>query len=174
MKRVLRPLGHFILDAALHHLAAVRRGDVHDVTELLREGDASCHADYRVSVAHMLYASLRPDHPGLRRMSLFGSSLRAEATPASDIDLVVHVASHDDPLVRVMQRLARELSRGFHELVPDLPPDFGLLDLHFVDDEDVETGRGFASVLTGRHEPGMRLGRQAPLLRTMRNPLASS
>lgn len=173
MRQALRPLGQFILDAALHHLAAVRRSEPPEIAARLRSGDASCHADYRVSVAHMLHAALRPDYPGLRAMKLFGSSLRAEAKPTSDVDLVVHVASHKDPLVRGMERLSRELGRGFQTMVPGLPRDFELLDLHFVDDADVAAGRGYASVLSGRHEPALRLGHQPVLPGVRRNPSSS-
>lgn len=168
----LRSAGSFILDAALHHMAAIHRTDIASVLADLRAGDGKRHADYRVSVAHMLHAALKPDHPDLRAMKVFGSSLGDHVNPSSDIDLVVHVAHRDSEIVVAITALGVELAQAFRDLIdPSLPDDFELLDLHFVDDHDVAQQRGFAAALTSIHRPGLRLG--SHLAGTMRNPALS-
>lgn len=169
----LRSAGPFILDAALHHMAAIHRTDIQEVLTSLRHGDRKRHADYRISIAHMLHAALKPDHPDLRDMKVFGSSLGDEVNPHSDIDLVIHVARKDSEVVDAITTLGTELAGAFQDLIdPTLPDDFELLDLHFVDDRDVSHRRGFAAALTSLHRPGLRLGGHLRGV-VMRNPSRS-
>lgn len=157
MRTALRPRGHFILAAALQQVAVALRVEVSEVVRQLREGDGRSHADIRVAIARLVDAALHPGHPELRAIRLFGSSCDAEAKVGSDIDLVVHVTDKSAAVLSTLDALDREISRAFRQLVDGLPPGFRLFDIHVVDDSDVRARRGYSSVLTSVHAPGLRL-----------------
>lgn len=157
MPSAYRARGAFIFEAALQHEATRRRTSLERLLETLLAGDATAHADLRVSLARMLHLALRP-HPDVRSLNVFGSSLQ-EARPASDLDLLVHVADPDCPVVRALQRLNREISSAYRARFGRLVPrDFELLQVHVVTDAEVAAREGFAAILSSIHEERLCLG----------------
>lgn len=156
---VLRPTGAFILETALHHLAARQRTSESRLQSHLRKGDPGLHAQFRLVTARMLYMALDPGQKELRSMHVFGSSVGDEARPTSDIDLLVHVEDPNGRLVRKLHELGEELSQAYREMMATrLPEAFALLSVHVVTDEQVRQRTGLASVITSLHLERYRLG----------------
>ncbi len=157
--RVLRPTGAFVLQSALHYLAARQRTTEGRLQSLLRDGDPVLHARFRLAIARMLYIALQPGLKELRSLHVFGSSVDDEARPTSDLDLLVHVADPDGPLVQTLAELDAEVSQAYLEIMEDtVPPAFSLLSVHVVTDEQVERRHGVASILSSIHLQRYRLG----------------
>lgn len=100
---------------------------------------------WRTRMAESIAARLDPQRFGVRALYLIGSTKNATAGPASDLDLIVHFAGTDE------QR--RELERWFEGWSLSLSEiNFlrtgyrteGLLDVHFVTDEDIARRTSFA------------------------------
>lgn len=157
--RVLRPTGAFVLQSALHYLAARQRTTEERLQALLRKGDPALHAQFRLAIARMLYIALHPEQEDLRSMHVFGSSVDHEARPTSDLDLLVHAADPNGPLVQALHELDGELSQAYREIMGDkVPPTFSLLSVHVVTDEQVRHRHGIASILSSIHMQRYRLG----------------
>lgn len=62
---------------------------------------------------------------GVAELSLFGSALRADFGPESDVDLLVSFQPDAEPTFLTLARLQRELAAAFHRNV-DLVPKDGL------------------------------------------------
>lgn len=100
---------------------------------------------WRFHMAERIAAELDPDHFGVKGMYLFGSSGNATAGPGSDIDLLIHFQGDET------QR--KELSRwleGWSLCLAEINylktgyTSAGLLDVHFVTDEDIANKTAFA------------------------------
>jgi predicted nucleotidyltransferase len=156
---VLRPTGAFILQSAIHYLAARQRTTEERLLGRLRDGEGELHAQFRLAIARMLYIALHPEQEELRSLHVFGSSVDQDARPASDLDLLVHVADPHCPLIQELHELDEEISQAYRELMQDkVPPSFSLLSIHVVTDDQVERRHGLASILSSIHMQRYRLG----------------
>ncbi|NLY75588.1 MAG: pyruvate, phosphate dikinase [Firmicutes bacterium] len=100
---------------------------------------------WRFHMAERIAAELDPDYFGVKGMYLFGSACNATAGPGSDIDLLIHFQGNET------QR--RELSKwldGWSLCLAEINylktgyASPGLLDVHFITDEDIANKTSFA------------------------------
>ena len=103
---------------------------------------------------------------GVKNFYIFGSSKNANAGPASDIDLLIHVEENAD-----IEKLNLWFD-GWSQCLSELNylktgyTSEGLLDIHYVTDEDIEKRTSFASkigAITDPASPG-RCGVRCPLV----------
>jgi hypothetical protein len=142
--RVLRVLLNSDLDVGLGVLAAPGSGDDPDIARLGTgvAGPASeSHWTWRTRMAERLAASLD-----------------AHAGPASDIDLLVHVRA-DDAQRRQLEAWLDGWSRSLAETNylrtgHELP---GLLDVHFITDDDIARRTSFAAKIGAVTDPAREL-----------------
>jgi hypothetical protein len=104
------------------------------------------HWRWRLRMAERIAATLDPQRFGVRALYVFGSTKNATAGPASDIDLLVHVAGTDEQraaLERWLEGWSLCLSE-MNFLRTGRQTD-GLLDVHFVTDEDIARRTSWAA-----------------------------
>jgi hypothetical protein len=97
-------------------------------------------------MAQRVAALIEPGRFGVKAAYLFGSTKNGTAGPASDIDLLLHVDAEDarrealaawlDGWSRALAEM-NELRTGYHTE--------GLLDVHYVTDQDITNGSSFAA-----------------------------
>jgi pyruvate,water dikinase len=113
---------------------------------------------WRMRVARDIAAQIDPQRFGLVAMYVIGSTKNATAGPSSDLDLLLHV--------RGTPRQRRELELWLDGWGLGLTAqghrggagrDPGLLDLHFVSDEDIRAGVGFAAKIGAVTDAAQRL-----------------
>jgi predicted nucleotidyltransferase len=159
--RVLRVLLNSDLDVGLGVLAAPGSGDDPDVARLGSgvAGTASeSHWTWRTRMAERLAASLDVQRFGVVGLYLIGSTKNATAGPASDIDLLVHVRA-DDAQRRQLEAWLDGWSRSLAETNylrtgHELP---GLLDVHFITDDDIARRTSFAAKIGAVTDPAREL-----------------
>ncbi len=117
---------------------------------------------WRHRVAEYIASQLDPSKFGVKSVYLIGSTKNATAGPRSDIDLVVHFSGTQE------QKLLLETWLDGWSLCLDelnyMRTGFktgGLLDVHYVDDEEVTTRSGIASKIDAITDPA----RPLPLMR---------
>ena len=94
---------------------------------------------------------------GVRGFYIFGSSKNTNAGPASDIDLLIHIAEDAD--VDMLNLCFDGWSQCLSELnyLKTGYTSDGLLDLHYVTDEDIEKRTSFASKIGAITDPAKQL-----------------
>lgn len=107
---------------------------------------ADDHWRWRLRFAERIASCLDPARFGVKAVYVFGSTKNATAGPGSDIDLIVHVDGTDEQR-RALERWLEGWSLCLAEinyLRTGYPTD-GLLDVHYVTDEDVKEQRSYAA-----------------------------
>ncbi|MFU8842235.1 MAG: nucleotidyltransferase domain-containing protein [Bacteroidales bacterium] len=106
------------------------------------------HWIWRKKMAEIIVSKMDFEKFGVKGVYLIGSTKTAEAGPASDIDLLIHIS--DEPLLRIqliawMEGWSLCLSEmnyektGYHT--------DGLLDIHLVTDEDIKKKTSYAVMI---------------------------
>ncbi len=114
----------------------------YDNTELMPSG----HWKWRYNMAEVIAGSIMPGEFGVKAIYIFGSSKNASAGPGSDIDMLVHIDENSSELEMLKTWLdgwSRCLSVTNY-LRTGYKTD-GLLDVHFVTDEDIKNKNSYAS-----------------------------
>lgn len=94
---------------------------------------------------------------GVKNFYIFGSSKNANAGPASDIDLLIHIEEKAD-----IEKLNLWFD-GWSQCLSELNylktgySSDGLLDIHYVTDEDIEKRTSFASKIGAITDPAKQL-----------------
>ncbi len=160
--RVLRVLMNAEEDEAIAYLtdpdSLVRELD-HPTEPSPRHGVAvEAPWRWRLRMAKELAAQLDASRFGLVALYLFGSTKNATAGPGSDIDLLLHVRGNPDQR-RDLELWLEGWSRCLAELnfLATGHRSAGLLDLHFVTDDDVHLGAGFAARIGAVTDAAQRL-----------------
>jgi hypothetical protein len=144
---VLRILMNGDLDEAVGLLATpVAGGETARGTEPVVEARPEDHWRWRLRMAQRIAVLIDPKRFGVKAVYLIGSTKNGTAGPASDIDLLLHVETEDarraelavwlDGWSRALAEM-NELRTGYHT--------DGLLDAHYVTDEDIANGSSFAA-----------------------------
>jgi pyruvate, water dikinase len=114
--------------------------------EEIREKKDDSHWRWRLICAERLATQLDPDRFGVKALYLFGSTKNATAGPQSDIDLLVHfegTESQQKDLMSWLEGWSVSLGEMNYLRTGFKTPD-GLLDIHFVTDEDIKKRTSFA------------------------------
>jgi hypothetical protein len=145
--RVLRILMNGDLDEAVDLLATpLAAGEAVRGTEPVAPSRPEDHWRWRLRMAQRIAALIDPKRFGVKAAYVIGSTKNGTAGPASDIDLLLHVEAQDarrealavwlDGWSRALAEM-NELRTGYHA--------DGLLDVHYVTDEDIAVGSSFAA-----------------------------
>jgi hypothetical protein len=116
------------------------------------------HWRWRLRFAEALAAELDPAQFGVRGLYLFGSTKNGTAGPASDIDVLVHFGG-DEEQERALRAWLDGWSRCLSE-INFLRTGYrteGLLDLHFVTDQDIADRTSYAVKIGAVTDPARRL-----------------
>lgn len=120
--------------------------------------ETSDHWKWRLHMAENIALQLDPDRFGVHAVYVFGSTKNATAGPGSDIDLLIHVRANPEQLesLRIwLEGWSLSLSE-MNYLRTGYRTD-GLLDVHFVTDEDIENRTSYASKIGAVTDPARKL-----------------
>jgi hypothetical protein len=165
--RVLRVLMNAELDEAVGIFDAPRREPVEEVEagDTMVAVPVEAHWRWRLRMAEQLAADLDPGRFGVKALYVFGSVKNATAGPGSDVDLLIHDAGAG-PTREALDLWLEGWSRSLAEM-NFLRTGYrteGLLDLHYVTDEDIATQTSYAAkidAVTDAARP-LRLGQREP------------
>jgi pyruvate,water dikinase len=146
--RVLRVLMNGDLDEAVGLLAHPSASGEAQLAPAAASSEAAAddHWRWRLRMAQQLAGSLDPVRFGVKAAYVLGSTKNATAGPASDIDLILHV----EPGAARRRELEAWLE-GWSQALAEMNylrtgySKSGLLDVHFVTDEDIAGGSSFAA-----------------------------
>jgi hypothetical protein len=169
-ERVLRILMNADLDEAVGIFDVPRAAAVEAPVsaDMMVAVPTEAHWRWRLRMAEQIAADLDPDRFGVKSIYVFGSVKNATAGPSSDIDLLIH----DEGAGRKREELDLWLDGWSRSLAETnyLRTGYtneGLLDVHYVTDEDIEKQTSYAvkiDAVTDAARP-LRLGqrtREAP------------
>ncbi len=126
------------------------------------EWQPSNYWQWRYRMAEKIASLIPSEKFGVKALYIFGSSKNANAGPGSDIDLLIHI---DDSTADI-EKLDLWFD-GWSKCLAELNylktgyESDGLLDLHYITDEDIEKRTSFASKIGAITDPAkqLRLGR---------------
>jgi hypothetical protein len=158
---VLKILMNADLDRALGMLAPPQTAAERAEAKRRGKGDGAAPEDHwrwRAQMAERIAAAVDPKAFGVRDMWLFGSSKNGNAGPASDIDLLVHV--DEDSAKRAKLEMWLEgwsLCLSEMNFLRTGARTEGLLDVHFLTDEELARGSSFAAKIGAVTDPARPL-----------------
>ena len=153
-----RAVGYFAPSEALMHAGGARRRTTEQTVE--------DHWRWRLRMAEQVAAQLDAPRFGVRALYVFGSTKNATAGPASDIDLLFHLDGHGADRQAELEAWLRGWSLCLSE-VNFLRTGYrtdGLLDVHYVTDEDIVQKRSFAAKIGAVTDPARPLAIGPPAL----------
>jgi len=127
-----------------------------DTSEYI-EWQPSNYWQWRYKMAEKMAELIPAEKFGVKAFYIFGSSKNANAGPASDIDLLIHI---DESADREKLNLWFD---GWSQCLSELNylktgyTSEGLLDIHYVTDEDIEKRTSFASKIGAITDPAKQL-----------------
>lgn len=156
---ILRVLMNADLQEAVAVLASPTDTQLFPIEQ--REKPAISRDDYwrwRLHMTEKLAAAIDAKHFGVKGFYLFGSTKNATAKPSSDIDILVHFDGSDEQkkaLIHWLEGWSLSLAemnylRTGYKLT-------GLLDLHFVSDDDIAQKKGYAAKINAVTDPARPL-----------------
>jgi hypothetical protein len=122
------------------------------------------HWQWRLQMVEEMAALLDPDRFGVKALYLFGSTKNATAGPESDIDLLVHFRGSETQRQELSAWLeAWSLCLGQFNYLRTGRKSAGLLDVHFISDEDVRNRTSYASKINATTDAArpLKMGRAA-------------
>jgi hypothetical protein len=116
------------------------------------------HWRWRLQMAERIAATIDAARFGVKALYVFGSTKNATAGPASDVDLLVHVAGSVDQIEDLRQWFDG-WSRALDEMnfLRTGQRTGGLLDVHFVTDEDIARQTSYAAKIGAATDPARPL-----------------
>jgi pyruvate,water dikinase len=127
-----------------------------DTSEYI-EWQPSNYWQWRYKMAEKMAELIPAEKFGVKGFYIFGSSKNANAGPASDIDLLIHIEENTD-----REKLNLWFD-GWSQCLSELNylktgyTSEGLLDIHYVTDEDIEKRTSFASKIGAITDPAKQL-----------------
>jgi hypothetical protein len=147
-ERVLRILMNADLDEAVGIFDAPRTAPVEAPVsaDMMVAVPAEAHWRWRLRMAEQIAADIDADRFGVKSLYLFGSVKNATAGPSSDVDILIHDEGSESKR-RELDLWLDGWSRSLAEtnyLRTGYKTD-GLLDVHYVTDEDIEKQTSYAA-----------------------------
>jgi hypothetical protein len=147
-ERVLRILMNADLDEAVGIFDVPRSGpvDAPVSADMMVAVPAEAHWRWRLRMVERIAKDLDPDRFGVKSLYLFGSVKNATAGPSSDIDLLVHDEGFG-PKRKELDLWLDGWSRSLAETnyLRTGYKSAGLLDVHYVTDDDIEKQTSYAA-----------------------------
>lgn len=134
-----------ILARALGAAAAREGQDSPGFLASLRAGDSATHSAFRYALAQEFCRYVSGLGSTFRAVYVYGSTMDGRTRPSSDVDIIAWVSRKSDIVESLLLRLDRLLTEGYRTLTRASLR--RLFDIHLVDDEDVELGRDYGSVI---------------------------
>lgn len=157
--RVVRVLANAEIGRAIALLARPRpTEDRVDWQDQYLEEHPENHWQWRLRMAEQIGRDLDPERFGVHALYVFGSVKNANAGPASDLDLIVHVdgdEAHEAALALWLEGWSRALAE-INYLRTGCRVE-GLLDVHYLRDADLEAGTPLAARVRAVTDPARRL-----------------
>ncbi|MBP2681699.1 MAG: phosphoenolpyruvate synthase, partial [Candidatus Krumholzibacteriota bacterium] len=145
--QILRVLMNADLDEAVGVLDTPTEGVPQDDTQRYRvEATREDHWRWRLRMAEVIAQNLDPARFGVRAFYVFGSTKNTTAGPGSDVDIIVHFTGSEeqrDALTLWLEGWSRSLAE-VNYLRTGYRMD-GLLDVHYVTDDDIARRTSFAA-----------------------------
>jgi len=112
----------------------------------LRAGDPGAHSAFRYALAQEFCTYVSGLGSAFQAVYVYGSTMDGRTRPSSDVDIIAWVERKSDTVESLLWRLNRLLTQGYRTLT-GCTSLRSLFDIHLVDNEDVELGRGYGSVI---------------------------
>ena len=114
-------------------------------TESVSEAPPESHWRWRMRMAERISSHLDPARFGVKAIYVIGSTKNATARPGSDLDLIIHFAGSEAQRTKLQVWLEGwSLSLAESNYLRTGYPSQGLLDIHFVSDEDIANKTSYA------------------------------
>jgi predicted nucleotidyltransferase len=113
---------------------------------------------WRMQMAEKISLGINPDQYDVRAVYLIGSTKNASAAPSSDIDLLIHFEGDE----RQREELSTWLD-GWSQALAEINymrtgyRTDGLLDVRFVNDDDISNHKGYAAKINAATDPALQL-----------------
>jgi pyruvate,water dikinase len=122
------------------------------------QGSSTDHWAWRLQMARLIASRLDADRFGVTAMYVIGSTKNATAGPASDIDLLVHFHGTEKQRKQLLTWF-EGWSLGLDEanFIRTGQRTGGLLDIHFVTDNDIAMKSSFAVKINSPTDPARPL-----------------
>ncbi len=158
--RVLRVLMNSELDQAIAMLTEPGEDRDHEPQEAHGSSPDRSRGfwRWRMRMAERIASELDAERFGVEAVYLIGSTKNANAGPNSDIDLLIHVRG-DEPQQRALETWLDGWSRCLGELnyMRTGYETGGLLDLHFITDDDIERQTSYAAKIGAVSDAALEL-----------------
>jgi hypothetical protein len=157
--QILRVLMNADLDEAVGVLDVPTESGPHDDTQLYRvEATREDHWRWRLRMAEQIAKHLDPARFGVRAFYVFGSTKNTTAGPGSDLDIIIHFTGSEEQredLMLWLEGWSRSLAE-VNYLRTGYKMD-GLLDIHYVTDDDISRRTSFAAKIDAVTDPARAL-----------------
>jgi len=113
---------------------------------------------WRYQMVENLAAQIDPELFGVKDIYLFGSTKNATAGTGSDVDLLIHVEDNKKKLELLKKWLEGwSLCMSHFNYLKTGYKSNGLLDIHFITDEDIKNKDSFALKINAVTDPAKKL-----------------
>jgi hypothetical protein len=157
--KVLRVLMNADLDEAVGLLDTPTESGPQDDTQRYRvEATREDHWRWRLRMAEKIAQHLEPARFGVRAFYVFGSTKNTTAGPGSDLDIIIHFMGSEEQrkdLALWLEGWSRSLAE-VNYLRTGYKMD-GLLDVHYVTDDDITRRTSFAAKIDAVTDPARSL-----------------
>ncbi len=129
-----------------------------EANEALAYLEPSDHWEWRMKKVKQMARQLDPEIYGVEDLYVVGSTKEATAGPESDIDLIVHfngTEEQKDKLENWFERWDQRLIQENEKRIGKRTD--GILDVHYVTDEDIEKKTSWASHITSRYKSARKI-----------------
>jgi predicted nucleotidyltransferase len=132
--------------------------DTKEVEEKIRSNHGVSNSTFRYALAKEICKQLALSYEGIEACYIFGSSLSDTATITSDIDLIIKVARKSHTLRNSVNTLDKKILDYYKKNMNGSAKGLlKMLDVYFIDDDDVRNRCGFASVISSTHSPPIKI-----------------
>lgn len=123
------------------------------------ESKAADQWKWRMSMAEKIASKLDPSEFGVKNLYIFGSTQEASADSESDINLLIHIDDDEKCKKESLKNWLQGWSLCLSEMnyLRTGHKTEGLLDINFVTDEDIESGKNNADKITSLKNPAKKL-----------------
>jgi len=146
-----KAIGYLTSDESPEELVAPQAVEPEDLR-------AENHWSWRLRMAERIASELDPEISGVVALYVIGSTKNGTAGPASDIDLIVHFRGSDEQMNKLDCWF--EAWSSCLDEVNNMRTGYrsgGLLDVHYVTDEDIENKTSYAVKIGAITDPARRL-----------------
>ncbi|MFQ6084202.1 MAG: nucleotidyltransferase domain-containing protein [Candidatus Aminicenantia bacterium] len=120
------------------------------ILELLYQGDNWTHSTFRYGLAKQVASYLNEiANNSIKAVYVYGTILEDRASFTSDIDMIVHSNNKSPEFQQAIKNLDKEILEYYKDLMKGKCEAMGhILDIHIVDDKEIEQKKGYGAVIT--------------------------